>query len=614
MFIHTKQKRLGLASALAAGLAIALCSATAIPSYAEESSPAAASSAPAASADILRIATSGFVDSFNPFTSVYLLPTNTFRYVYENLVQYDAESGAPTAGLAEKWETTEGGLVWTFTLHDGLKWSDGEPLTSADVKYTYEQMMNDPLMATANGSLVSNFASVEAPDDKTVVITLNTAQAPNPGVEIPVVPEHIWSKIDNPSEFANDSAVVGSGPFTLEAYSANQSITLKANPNFWRGAPKISGIEYIYYTNSDAQLQALKAGEVDLVTGLTSTQLDGLKGEENITTNVGKGRRFTSLQLNYGSVTPSGEEYGTGNPALKEQTVREAIRYAIDIPTLMEQVLQGYGTVATSFIPASFSEWHLADDNPVIQKFDAEKAKSNLEADGWTVGSDGIREKDGEKLSLRLLIDADDSTQQSISEFLVPWLKEVGIEVKAESTDADTLSSRTLEGDYDMVFSGWSVNPDPDYQLSINLCSSRPEADGSGPTTQDGYCNPEFDALYEQQHTELDQTKREDLVQQMLALHYSDVGNITLWYANQLEAYRSDRFTGFTLQPSDGGMIANQAGYWGYLTVEPVADAAAATSGPATGLWIALGVVVLAGIVVAVIVVTRRKKGADTRE
>ncbi len=230
---------------------------------------AEATATPEADATTFRIATSGFVDTFNPFVSIYLLPTNTIRYVYEYLVQNSAEDGSPTKGLADDWEVEDDGMTWVYTLQDDLLWSDDEPITSADVVYTYEQMMTVPELSVANGNLVSNFESVEAPDDKTVVIRLKTPQAPNPGTEVPIVPKHIWEEIDDPATYANDTDVVGSGPYVLESYSANQSITLRANPNFWQGAPKVDRIQYVYYTNSDAQVQALRAGEVDFVSGLT---------------------------------------------------------------------------------------------------------------------------------------------------------------------------------------------------------------------------------------------------------------------------------------------------------------------------------------------------------
>ncbi len=597
-------------SLTAAAIASALLIAAPV-GAAQAQSVSAATESPA-SETTLRIATSGFVDTFNPFISIYLTPTNIIRYVYESLVQNDAEDGSPTKGLADSWEATDGGQTWTFTLQDDLVWSDGEPITSADVKYTYDQMMTVPALGTANGNLVSNFDTVETPDDKTVVITLKTPQAPNPGSEIPIVPKHIWEEVDDPTTFTNDADVVGSGPFVLDSYSANQSIVLKANENFWRGAPKIDAIQYVYYTNSDAQVQALKAGDVDLVTGLTPTQFSALEGVDGITTHSGEGRRYHSISINVGQQTRDNVPYGTGNAALKELEVRQAIRLGTDTATLLDKVLDGEGTLATSFIPASFPKWHLSDDDDVIVGFDPEAAQAKLDDAGWVPGTDGIREKDGQRLSLRLLTDADDANEQSISDFFVPWMKEIGIEITVESTDSDTISAKATSGDYDLYFSGWSVNPDPDYQLGINTCMNLPTAtDGTGGTTQDGYCNPEFDEMYAAQRSEIDADKRQEIVHDMLALNYTDTAQVATWYANSLEAYRSDRFTGFTLQPKDGGIIANQAGYWGYLTVEPVEGATAGGTGTNTGLLIGgivVGVVIIGGVIFFLI---RRRNIAD---
>ncbi|WP_394163317.1 ABC transporter substrate-binding protein [Galactobacter valiniphilus] len=572
-----------------------------------------AESAAATSGDnVLRIATSGFVDSFNPFISIYLLPTNSIRYMYESLVQNGQEDGSPTKGLANHWETSTDGKTWTFTLQDNLKWSDDQPITSADVKYTYEQMMTVPDLGTANGNLVQNFESVETPDDKTVVIKLKSSQAPNPGVEIPIVPKHIWEKIDNPADFKNEENVVGSGPFLLKSYKANESITFTANKNFWQGAPKIDGLQYIYYTNSDAQVQALRSGDVDLVAGLTPTQYKALEGAEGVTVHSGEGRRYSSISINPGLKTRTGESFGTGNAALQDKEVRQAIRLGTDTKTLLEKVQDNQGVLATSFIPASFPKWTLSTENPVIQSYDPVAAKKKLEDDGWTVGSDGIREKDGKKLKLRLLVDSEDSTEQSIAEYFKPWMKEIGIDIDVQSSDGDTISTKATEGDYDMYFSGWSVNPDPDYQLGINTCFNLPtKTDGTGGTTQDGYCNEEFDKLYNQQHSEMDETKRQELVQQMLAQNYEDTVQVATWYANGLEAYRSDRFTNFGLMPKEGGIIANQAGYWGFLSVERVEGSTAGGGAVNTGLVVAgvvVGVVVIAGVVVFLL---RRRKISD---
>ena len=559
--------------------------------------PAHARPASAPARPALRIATSGFVDSFNPFTSIYLLPTSTFRYMYENLVAYDQTDGSPTTGLADRWTTAEDGRTWTFRLQDGLTWSDGKPITAEDVVWTYTQMMTNTQMGQANGSLVANFSKVTAPDEHTVIIILKKPQAPNPGVEIPVVPKHVWSKIKEPWKYPNSSNAVGSGPYILDSYRANQRITFRANPHYWRGAPKISGLQYIYYTNSDAQVQALKSGDVDFVTGLSASQFDALSRVKGVTVHAGTGRRYTAVVLNSGVRTVTGKPFGTGNPALKDVNVRRAIRQAIDIKTLTNKVLDGQATPATSFIPDAFPKWSLPTDDPVLAKFDPAAARKTLDDAGWQVGTDGVRVKDGKKLALRLMVDSTDSSQQSAAEYLRPWLRNVGIAVSIDATDSDSISTRSTSGDYDMYFSGWSINPDPDYQLSINTCATRPtHPDGSGGTSQDGWCSREFDKLYQQQRDETDPTKRQTIVRTMLERNYQDASQVTLWYAKSLEAYRSDRFSGFGLQPKDGGIIAKQVGYWGFLDVAPAGARTATNGTPMTGLavtgelFVALGV------------------------
>ncbi|MCD7101270.1 ABC transporter substrate-binding protein [Pseudoclavibacter sp. 13-3] len=610
---HSRRMRPLAATFTTAALVMGSAFGVGTAAFAEPAQSAATTQAEGdSSSQVLRIATSGHVDSFNPFTSIYLTPTQILRNVYENLVQNDQQDGSPTKGLADSWTVEEDGKRWVYKMQSDLKWSDGQPITSADPKFTYEQMMNDSKLGTANGNLVSNFESVEAPDDQTLVINLKTPQAPNPGLEIPVVPKHVWEGIADKGDYANDTDVVGSGPFLLSSYSANQSITLKANDNFWQGRPKIDGIQYVYYTNSDAQVQALRSGDIDFVTGLSPTQFNALNGADGVTTHSGEGRRYTSISINSGLKTPEGEAYGTGSSALHDKAVRQAIRQGTDSEALLKQVLDGQGTVATSFIPSAFDQWHLPDDDSVIKSFDPDAAKQLLEDDGWKAGADGIREKDGQKLSLRLLVDADEPTEQSIAEYFKPWMQSIGIAVDVQSSDSDTISDRAAKGDYDMYFSGWSVNPDPDYQLGINTCENLPDAEGDNGTTQDGYCNPEFDKLYAQQRSEQDHDKRTEIVRDMLRMNYDDTAQVALWYGKALEAYRSDRFTGFGTQPASNGMIAGQAGYWSYINVEPASEAGSG-SGTAVGLWVGAGVLVVV-IIGGVIFFARRKKRADDVE
>jgi peptide/nickel transport system substrate-binding protein len=589
---------------------------------------ALAVAAPATSADaakspaIFKAAASSTIDTFNPFVSIYLLPTGLNRLVYENLVQYSVKDGSPTEGLATKWETSEDAKTWTFTIRDGMKWSDGQPITSADPLWTYQQMMTDPDMGTANGSLVSNFAKVEAPDPQTLVITMKEPQASNPGLEIPVVPKHVWEKIDDKVKYANDTNVVGSGPFVLEKFTPSQSVVLKANPNFWQGKPKLDGITYVIYKNTDAAVQALKAGEVDMVgqPTLTVPQFDSLKNAEGITTNAGKGRRFVGLSLNPGARTRDGKKVGDGNPVLQDKAVRQAIRQAINIPELLDKTFQGHGTLATSFIPSVYPQWQWKDESK-LAKYDPAAANAKLDAAGYKKGPDGIRlDKSGKPINLRLFVDNSDSVDQSRADFIVPWLKAVGIGVTVKPTDGDTISADTTAGKYDMYFTAWSLGADPDYQLGINTCDALPtKTNGEGSTSMDYWCDPEFDKLYAQQHAELDPAKRQEIVKQMQAIHYDAAPSIDFWYPENLEAYRSDKFTGLTKMPEDGGVLNGQSGYYALLKAAPVgADGENASSdsggGLSAGSWVGIAVALLAALGGGAWLARRRGSTADDRE
>ena len=232
----------------------------------------------------LKVSLVGDIDTFNPFLAVLLSSTGLNRYQYEALVGYGKNS-EPVPGIAAEWETSDDGKEWTYTIPEDRKWSDGEQVTADDAEYTYSSIIDTPALQEANGGLVTNVASVEATDPQTFVITLKSAQASNPGQEIPIVPEHIWSKEDA-TKFKADADVVGSGPFTITAYNTGQTVEMKANPHFWRGKSKIDGLTFVSYKNSDAAVQGLKSGDIDLVDGLTPAQYESLE-------NVRQHRRST---------------------------------------------------------------------------------------------------------------------------------------------------------------------------------------------------------------------------------------------------------------------------------------------------------------------------------
>ena len=360
------------------------------------------------------------IDTFNPFTAVLLASTGINRYQYEALVGYGKNSEA-APGLADTWETGDNGKTWTFHIPENRKWSDGKPVTADDVVYTYTSIMKTTALQQANGGLVTNIADVKASDPQTVVMTLKSAQAPNPGMEIPIVPKHVWENEDA-AKFAADKDVVGSGPFTITKYTTGQSVQLKANPHFWRGKAKIAGITYVTYKNTDAAVQGLKSGEVDIVDGLTPAQYDSLKGADNITRHAGIGRRYQALAINPGTVDIDGKPMGDGNPALKDPKLREAIFMAVDKKTLLDRVLNGLGTLGKTEVPASYEKYFGFADGYQEVPFDLDAANQLLDEAGYKKGSDGMREgKDGKPLKFRLMGRNTEPSHSQMADFLTSW-------------------------------------------------------------------------------------------------------------------------------------------------------------------------------------------------
>jgi peptide/nickel transport system substrate-binding protein len=169
-------------------------------------------------------------------------------------------------------------------------------------------------------------------------------------------------------------------------------------------------------------------------------------------------------------------------------------------------------------------------------------ANQLLDEAGYTLGADGVREKDGQSLEMRLQFSADSAEYARDADLIASWLGEVGIKATPEAVDADTLIGATTGvGDFDLVIWGWGGDPDPDFILSIMLC----EQFAVGGWSDSGYCNAEYDQLYLDQQQAADPAERQQLIHRMQEMLYQDLPYIVLYNYDELYAYRSDRFTGF---------------------------------------------------------------------
>jgi len=568
---------------------------------------------------VLRVALTTGIDHLNPFTAALSASTQIGRFTFEFLTIPNAEKAEASPALAESWTPSPDKLTWTFKIRSGVKWSDGQPVTAKDAAFTFNRMLTDENARTANGNYVANFETVTAPDDTTLVIKTKTVQVNMNLLDVPIVPQHIWEPIKDLKDASTDTlavAGVSDGPFQLTEYKPNEYVKFKANKDYWRGAPKVDELQLLQFKDTEAAVNALKQGEVDVINRLNPNQFAALQGQQGITTNAAPGRRYDELSINFGVTDNANNPIGDGNPVLKDINLRKAITQAVDTQALVDKVLKGLGQVGGGVVPPVYAAYHWDPSAAEKVKFDLAAANATLDQAGYPKGPDGVRTAPGgAKLELRLTGHANRSYDQGVAQYVTGWLKDIGITVKQDLVSDDELSDRTQAGKYDLAIGGYGTNPDPDYALSLHTCGARPSPDGKGGSTDTFFCDAQYDELYKKQLTETDDAKRAGYVKQAQARLYSQFPTIVLDYQNALEAYRSDKFSGFTTQPQPKGAILEQTGYWGVYGATPAGTTNAADSGSGnTVLWIVLGAVVVVVLVGGGIMLGRRGKTAEDRE
>ncbi|MEO7979779.1 MAG: peptide ABC transporter substrate-binding protein [Sporichthyaceae bacterium] len=575
------------------------------------------------------------IDSLNPFTGIVASAYEMYQMNYETLTDYGQKDFSTQPALAESWETSEDGLTWTYHLRPGLKWSDGQPLTSADVVYTFNRVINGKYEQTNYGNYVAAITSVKATDDTTVVFTVKQPTPVMLHLYVYILPEHVWKGIDEKAvrKFANEpgpGGVVGSGPYVVTEHQKGQFLRFKANPHYYGGQPKVDEVVFRVFQNDDSLAQALKRGEIDFADDLGANVFQSLEGAEGVTTVDARYSGFNEIAFNAGAALDDGTRIGDGHPALEDPKLRVALSYAVDKDALVQRVYGGHATPGDSFIPSLYQSLHY-DPGATAYTFDPQKAGQLLDDAGYRKGSGGIRTMPGggRKLSFRLYGRSNSPESQQAVQFVAGWFRDVGIEVKPKIVSEDALTEIIGQGNFDLFEWGWVVEPDPNYQLSTFTCANRSYKDGGevyANLSDSFYCDKEYDRLNALQAGQIDPAERAATVKQMQKLVYDAAPYIITVYYDNPQAYRSDRFTGFLPQPDPGGSLLFQYGTYSYKNIRPVtADdgsdggtggvttgaAASDSNGSSTGL-------VVGGIVLAVLVLggvgfflSRRRPDSD---
>jgi peptide/nickel transport system substrate-binding protein len=509
-----------------------------------------------------------------------------FTLNYDLLVNFGQDL-EPVEGFATSW--TQDGTKWTFKIRPDMKWSDGEPATSEDALYTYQLVIDAAAKSEASedgyylgqGYLEpyltnAGITAVSAPDPETLVVETEFENTLLLQAYVPILPKHIWSKytideIANATDatpFTNEPPVVGTGPYQAVEWEPGNFIRFARNPNYWGEEGAADEVIIQHFGSADTMVQALKTGEIDYVRGVLADQFDDLKDDPDIAVVEGIANGYTELSFNTGG---NKEGYGGSTSALADIAFRDALGYAIDQQALVDATLGGYGTPGSTIIPPFHTRWHVPPANP--RRFDIEEAKKRLVAAGYALDSSDKRlDKDGKVINLRLTWPDSEPENATNAEFLVEWFGDLGITVDAAVTAEGTLIDDVTgppngPANYDIYMWGWVGDPDPTSLLNFF------RTEEIGGSSDSYYSNLEYDRLFLEQRAEPDTAKRKELLTQIQELVYAEAPYHILYYDAELHAYRTDRFSGWTNQPSEGGTPLFGYGSFGYTKLTDLAAA-----------------------------------------
>jgi peptide/nickel transport system substrate-binding protein len=577
------------------------------------SAVAASPSASPGGKTILRVGWTTDPDSLNPFIGFLSSSYEVWSLNYDVLVgmrstDLSRPQGLDQAtGLAYKWSHSPDGLVWTFKVRDDVKWQDGVPFTAADVAFTYNYIIKGDM---GNFTSYTQFIDrVTAPDATTVKMYCARPKANMLALWIPILPEHIWSKIPYKAagaSFQNPTPIVGTGPFQAVERKKDEFVRMVANKDYWRGAPKVDEVILQNYQNTDTMAQDLKNGMLQAAVNIPQAQFQTL-GQAQLTSIKGANLAFDELAFNC-YTGPS-----LGNPVLTDPKFRQALSWAVDTEKISKLAYYGFSAPGTSVISGGYYEsppdWHWEPPADLKYGFDLQKAGDLLTAAGYKL-VDGKRvDKDGKPITLRLWARTQQEQSQSSGRLITGWFKQLGLDVEYSVLDENTITDHILNTakgkltpDYDMFIWGWVGENDPNFVLSVFLTSQ------IGSWSDSGWSDPTYDRLFAQQQTTLDVNKRLQIVYQMQQMLYEQSPYIVLVYPKDIESYNTGSWAGWVRSPEGRGGVFYTNATDSYLYAHPTGSSEASGGSNTTG--IVGGAVAAVFVVIVAVILLRRRGGA----
>jgi peptide/nickel transport system substrate-binding protein len=489
------------------------------------------------SVTIANVAGMSWTCGFNPFNST--VQFLSFGPVYEELVFVnELKSGAPTPWLASKFAWSNHAKTLTFTIRKGVKWSDGTPLTAADVLFTFQLLKKHAALDLQ--AVWSVLKSVTRKGSDQVVFQFKSPAAPYfyyVADQTPIVPQHIWAKVPNPVKYT-DKTPVGSGPYTVTPGTCNaQRIIYKKNAHYWQaGKPQIDTVVYPAYTDNSPANLALATGQDQwggqYIPNIKTSYTSRSKDNHYWFPPVANVSIFINLK----------------NPILKNVAVRRAIAYAVNRPRVAAIGESGYEPPGnqTGIVSPTFKSWL----NKKLAKkvgYDPAKAKSILKSAGFKLKNGVFYTKAGKPLSFSMINISGYTDWISSAGIVQQELKQIGIKVTTSNISGTTYDDQTFNGHFQLAYDGNEAGgPSPYYELRQELYSKNSAPIGKQASSNwERYYNPEVDRLINSYASTTSLAKQHAIVNELEAAMVRDIPIVPITEAVDFYQYNTRSITGW---------------------------------------------------------------------
>jgi peptide/nickel transport system substrate-binding protein len=444
---------------------------------------------------------------------------SSIRIIFEGLIEVNPFSLEPVGLLAEGWEVADDGVTWTYYLRQGVSWHDGGPFTAEDVVFSYGLHMNEAAALPYTSGLVDQIAAIEAVDDHTVVFTA-TAVLPDFLLDAGMmllgsasvlgdIDQATWNE-SGAATGADPALVVGTGPFRFVEMDETGNLTTERFDAYWDGAPYLDRYICRYQGDAAARMTGILSGENDFVYAIEMSYVEQFE-EAGATLGQWIGAGFDGIVVNLDPARDS---------VLLDPMVRQALILGLDREAIILGSWNGYGDVAEVILPP-MSVFANPEGVTVRYPYDLEQANALLDEAGWVPGGDGIREKDGRRLSFNMIVITSWAPYSSHAIIAQEQWRQLGAELIPEFLDDAAWVDRWEQGDYDtyVAWNGGGLTPDRTDEFACGSLDNKAY-----------YCNEEVDTLLEEARVETDLERRIELYTEFQNIILTDLPTLPIGF------------------------------------------------------------------------------------